>query len=129
VARVRPAAAPQRCRAAEEAGGSAGAQSFESLRAGAEAAGAVAVIVRLCVPFRPEGELSDQAARRQRAQIARAQATLMKKLDGFRVSSVRRYVFTPFVSMSVDAAALLRLRGLSVVASVAEDVTLAPAQE
>jgi hypothetical protein len=99
------------------------------LRADAQAGGTVAVIVRLCVPFRPEGELSDKAARRQRARIARVQAALMKSLDGFKVSSVRRYVFTPFVSMSVDDAALLRLRELSVVASVAEDVTLAPAQE
>lgn len=86
------------------------------------------VIVRLCVAFRPEEELSERAARLQRSRIRRGQAELTRALKGSKVSAVRRYEFTPFVAMSVDDAALLRLRKLSVVADVTEDATFAPAQ-
>ena len=87
------------------------------------------VIVRLCLAFRPEGELSDAAARLQRQRISRAQDELVRALRNHKVSAVRRYQFTPFVSMSVDRAALLRLRQLPLVAEVSEDASFAPAQE
>lgn len=127
-ARARPAGRPRRCPHADGGGAPADARTFESLRERARVAGSLKVIVRLCVPFRPEGELSERAARLQRSRIRRSQAELTRALKGFKVSAVRRYEFTPFVAMSVDDAALARLRKLSVVADVSEDATFAPAQ-
>jgi hypothetical protein len=97
---------------------------FEALLSRARAGGPVQVIVRLCVAFRPEGELSDAAARRQRASIARAQDSLLKELRGARVRRVRKFIYTPFVAMTADAAALLRLRSSAAVANVEEDAAL-----
>jgi hypothetical protein len=97
---------------------------FEALLVRTRESGSVQVVVRLCVPFRPEGELSDAAARRQRADIARAQDSLLKELRGARISNVKRYEYTPFVALAVDAEALLRIRSSRSVADVSEDTAL-----
>jgi len=97
---------------------------FEDLLARAKENGSVQLVVRLCVPFRPEGELSDRDARRQRAAIARAQDALLKELRGARVSNVKRYEYTPFVALTADAQALRRLRASRTVADVTEDTAV-----
>jgi hypothetical protein len=102
---------------------------FEELSARARARGSVSVVVKLCVPFRPEGELSDADARRQRAAIARAQDALLKELRGARVANVKRYEYTPFIALEVDAGALRRLRSSASVAEVTEDAALPAATQ
>jgi hypothetical protein len=102
---------------------------FEELSARARAQGSIDVIVKLCVPFRPEGELSDADARRQRDAIARAQDALIKELRGERVAHVKRYEYTPFIALEVDASALRRLRSSASVAEVTEDAAIPAASQ
>lgn len=97
---------------------------FEELSTRARAQGSVRVIVKLCVPFQPEGELSDADARRQRDAIARAQDALLKELRGGRVAHVKRYEYTPFIALEVDARALSGLRSSASVAEVTEDAAV-----
>jgi hypothetical protein len=103
---------------------------FDMLLARARTEGSVLVVVRLCVPFRPEGELADAAVRSQRAAIARAQNALLKELPARGVGSVKKSEYTPFISMAVDADALLRLKSAAEVADITEDAIVpAAAQE
>jgi hypothetical protein len=108
-----------------------GPDKFDMLLARARTEGSVLVIVRLCVPFRPEGELADDAAvRSQRAAIAGAQNALLKELSTRGVGSVKKSEYTPFISMAVDANALLRLKSSAEVADITEDAIVpAAAQE
>jgi hypothetical protein len=104
-------------------------ETFDALMRRARSAGSVAVIVRLCVPFRPEGEMSDESARLQRSAIARAQDALLKELRRERVGSVKRFQSTPYLALTADARALLRLRSSSSVADVTEDEALPAANQ
>lgn len=104
-------------------------ERFGQLLARARSAGSVAVIVRLCVEFRPEGELEEAAVRRQRAAIARAQHALLAELSRHRVSSVKRFAYVPYIALAADAGALLRLRASDGVADVTEDASLPAANE
>lgn len=105
------------------------ADDFEALLVRTKETGTVQVIVRLCVPFRPEGELSAAAARRQRADIARSQDALLRELRGARASNVKRYESTPFIALAVDAESLRRLRSSRSVADVTEDAALPAAAQ
>ncbi|MET0646342.1 MAG: hypothetical protein ABW208_06950 [Pyrinomonadaceae bacterium] len=104
-------------------------ETFDALMRGALKAGSVAVVVKLCVPFRPEGELSDEAARLQRAAIARAQDTLLEELRRERVGALKRFATTPYLALHVDARALLRLRSSPSVADVTEDSAMPAASQ
>lgn len=94
---------------------------FDALMRKAREAGSVAVVVRLCVPYRPEGELSDEAARLQHAAIKRAQDALLAELRRTRVGAVKRFEFTPFIALTADIEVLRRLRTSRFVADVTED--------
>jgi hypothetical protein len=127
--RRQPSGAARRCPRAEEPRPAAEGEVFDSLLERARADGEVAVVVRLCVAFRPEGELGGEAAaRRQRAEIARAQEALLGSLTKFRVTSVKKFEFTPFLSLSVDAGGLLHLKASALVAGIDEDASLPPAR-
>lgn len=123
------AARPGKCAATGEESTSKSRETFELLLARARSAGVVGIIVRLCVPFHAEGELADEAVRRQRAAIAHAQDELLKQLSTHRISSVRRFEYTPFISMTVDAVTLLQLRSSAEVVSMTEDTSVPPAKE
>lgn len=99
-------------------------ETFDALLRRARAGGPVAVIVRLCVPFRPEGGMSDEAARLQRSAIARAQDALLEELRRERVGSVKRFESTPYLALTADARALLRLRSSPAVADLTEDAAI-----
>jgi hypothetical protein len=102
---------------------------FDRLLGAARERGQVPVIVRLCLPFRPEGELTAEGVRRQRSAIARSQDALLKGLSGSRVANVRRFEYTPFVALTVGAEALLRLRSSPEVADISEDAVDSPTNE
>ena len=98
-------------------------QTFASLLAQAQATGSAKVIVQLGMNFLPEGMLGSPAAvQMQRSQIAQAQEGLLKALAASSVSSVKKFKYIPYVAMEVDAAGLERLRGLSQVIGLEEDV-------
>jgi len=118
---------------AQEAGGEGqpapqvAARNIESLITRAQDEGSIHIIVGLGVSFVPEGKLaSRKAVRSQRRAIARAQKALLKELSRYHVTSVKKFQFTPFIAMQVDAAALRFLRDSSQVASIEEDSQVSP---
>jgi hypothetical protein len=95
---------------------------YRSLVDGARERGTVQVIVKLAIPYRPEGELADQdAIRRQRAEIETAQRRLLDELKPFRVQLVEQYRRLPQLALAVDDAAMRHLATSPLVASVQED--------
>jgi subtilisin family serine protease/subtilisin-like proprotein convertase family protein len=96
----------------------------------ARAAGAVRVIVGLRTPFRPEGELLGSfAVQAQRAAIARAQQTLLDRLNGYTAASVKRFASIPYLALEVDAEGLRQLQGDPAVETIREDELYRPALE
>jgi len=93
----------------------------------AQAAGSVHVIVRLNIPFVPDGQLSATEATDQQAQISRMQDQLCKALSNYNVTGIKRFKYTPYIALEVDSAALKALMANSLVASIGEDVPVPPA--
>lgn len=84
--------------------------------------GSLQVIVTLAGTFVPEGELADESARQvQRRAIRAAQDAVLAELPSSGVHAVRRFVYTPQLALTVDAAALERLLRSQRVAAVQED--------
>lgn len=84
--------------------------------------GSLRVIVTLSGSFVPEGNLPDEPSRRsQRRDISAAQTAVLAELSAFEVRNVRRFVYTPQLALTVDAAALRELLRSPRVAAVAED--------
>lgn len=101
--------------------------AIKSQIAKAKANGSLGVIIGLCVKFVPEGELgSQQAVQSQRQAIALAQDNLLRSLSAYKITSVKKYEFVPYIAMRVDAAALSFLKTSSKVASIEEDVESLP---
>lgn len=76
----------------------------------AERYGAIRVIIDLYLPnYRPDAELSKEAARAQQKEIARRQEKLLGSLAGFNPRGVKKFKYTPSIAMEVDKAALLAL--------------------
>ena len=95
---------------------------MESLLAKARSRGAINIVIKLCVDFVPEGELTnDRAVRAQRRTIAQTQNRLLKQLSRYKVKAVKKYEFTPLLAMQVDAAALRFLKNSALVAGFEED--------
>lgn len=86
-----------------------------------ERRGSLAVIVRLAVPFRPEGTLGEAEARRQRAAIRDAQHELVTALDRFDARVATRFATVPLLALVVDEAALRFLLRSPLVRSVQEN--------
>lgn len=102
-------------------------EAFKSLTAKAAAGGPVRVIVGLNLPFRPEGFLSDSAAAQsQRDNIAQAQDNLLSQLAAYKVRSVKKFPFIPYMAMEVSADGLKHLETSSDVNSIHEDVPVPP---
>ena len=119
---VKPTAKAQRTRA------------FAELTAKAQAEGRVRVIVGL----RAEGgsgasaasSFKDAAARAAMvSRVDRAQQALLVRMNGYSISSVKRFKYIPYVAMEVDAAALGALAADPEVVSVEEDKLLKPMLE
>lgn len=81
----------------------------------------LAVIVRLAIPFAPEGTLDAKDVRRQRAAIRRAQATLLASLEPFAVRVTARYTSSPLIALVVDRKALRYLLRSPLVRTVQEN--------
>ena len=117
--------------------GIAGEPIAKARRAGALAAlearvrqeGRVRVIVGLRSESR-SAPLTATGSRRFKARpsrIAHAQQSLLARMSGHGVSSIRRFRFVPFVAMELDQAALEALASDPEVASIEEDGAVQPA--
>lgn len=84
--------------------------------------GSVLIIVQLAMRVQPEGSLSLAQAQAQRQAIANAQATITQALRGTGASSIRTFMYIPFMALRADVAALRTLQASPLVANIAEDV-------
>ncbi|MCC6615552.1 MAG: S8 family serine peptidase [Anaerolineae bacterium] len=80
--------------------------------------GSARVIVGLAGDFRPENELSPQAADQQRVTIQAAQTNLVTALQAYDVAAVTRFQTIPYLSVVVDEAALRYLGSSSQVSDI-----------
>jgi subtilisin family serine protease len=93
----------------------------------ARAEGTVRVLVRLSMPYSPEGLLAaDSLVRNQRRSIQEGQDGVLRRLAGTGIRLLARYQFIPYLALEADASALAALRDLPEVAAVEEDVAVPP---
>ncbi len=91
----------------------------------AQSQGYVRVIIGLNVNFKPEGAAKNPlAVEAQRRDIAQTQDALLSKLSGVEPSSIKRFQFTPYLALAVDAAGLEYLKTAVEVKSTQEDKLL-----
>jgi hypothetical protein len=93
----------------------------ETLLQKVERTGTVSVLVRLEVPFTPEGRLDSQGVRRQRAAIRRVQSELRSSLRPFGARVTARPASAPVLALVVDRAALRELLRSPLVRRVQEN--------
>lgn len=106
--------------------GSSSSKDYSKLLAKAQAAGSVRIIVRLDMPFVPDGLLSTQEAIDQQVRISGMQDQLCAALSKYKVKGIKRFKFTPYAAMEVDSTALRVLLSNPLVLSVEEDAPVPP---
>lgn len=90
-------------------------------------AGLVRVLIRLDVPFMPEGQLADSAAvQAQRQQIAQTGQQLVAAALVGTATPVATFATIPFVALMVDADGLQALAANPNVTAIAEDYAMVP---
>ncbi|MEM8559636.1 MAG: S8 family serine peptidase, partial [Bacteroidota bacterium] len=101
---------------------------YDRLTAIAQERGVVPVIVRLDVPFLPEGRLFATDVRQQRARLAERRDQVLSTLaaNGVTVERVKRYKTVPVVALSVTAEGLRFLAASPLVRFVEEDEIVRP---
>jgi len=101
-------------------------KDYSRLLAKVQAKGHLRIIVQLNMPFVPDGQLSAQAAMDQQMRISRMQDQLCAALAQYKVKSIKRFKYTPYIAMEVDSAALKALISDSLVLSLEEDAPVPP---
>jgi len=102
-------------------------RTFDSLIAKAQSTGSVMVIVRLNVPFQPEGSIwREEGINAQRKAIEMAHESVLETLSGLNVSNIKRYSYVPYIALQVDSSALEAMRSNPNIASIIEDVPVPP---
>jgi len=102
---------------------------YQALLDKAQTTGTLRVIVGVKLPkiFQPEGNLgSPQAVDEQRNAIYTAQQALLDSLKGFAVTVNARYIYIPFLALTVDEAALKAVTSSPLVTGVQEDIAVPP---
>ena len=82
---------------------------YETLQQKAQQDGSVRVIIRLNVPFVPEGELSAPSVQGQRSGIAQVQEAVATSLESFNANVLRQYKYVPLMVVTVDSSGLADL--------------------
>ncbi|HEX4950564.1 MAG TPA: S8 family serine peptidase [Blastocatellia bacterium] len=102
--------------------------AFAELMDKANNDGPVRVIVGLRHDARAaESAVSEaQAMQQQRSAVARAQDGLLAQMDSYRVQSVKRFNYIPFVALKTDAAGLRFLQTSDAVLTIEEDDSVPP---
>ena len=106
---------------AEQVGKVVSEGGYDGLLATAQGSGTVRLIVGVNQPFIPLGGLSSTQASEQQASISAAQESLLSDLNAYKLSNVSKFSYIPYVSLSVDPAALKVLLASPQVTSVEED--------
>ena len=103
-------------------------RAFAALRGKVRSESRVRVIVGLRTGSQSAATASDRSggARQRPARIARPQQSLMIRMSGYNISSVRQFKFMPYVAMEVDEAALEALESDPEVISIEEDLVVKP---
>ena len=106
-------------------------RAFAAMRAKVQAEGRARVIVGLRTADR---SLSAAASSLNEAQarsplISRVQQSLLTRMGGYNLSSVRRFKYMPHVAMEVDGAALEALASDPEVVTLEEDIRVEPSLE
>lgn len=95
---------------------------FKLLMANANREGKIRVIVKLNMPFVPEGNMkSPQSIMNQRLLINQTQGLLLKSLLSYNIGHVRAFRYIPFVAMEVDNTTLHQLNSSALVSDVYQD--------
>ncbi len=99
---------------------------YDGLRSLAAKNGTVRILVEVNAPFTPDVDLKAETAEGQRAYIAVMQDELLRGLKRAGKSPVKsyKYMFTPYLAMTVDAAALDAILESTAAVSVQEDISL-----
>lgn len=121
--------AAERALAAPRAAGTIDRGQLEELKAAAAQSGKVSIIVRLNLPFAPEGELSAKEVAAQRAEIATASAELRTRLADTLAGSPRHFLpyrSIPFATLEVNGAELERLAADPGVVSINGNPSMVP---
>lgn len=101
-------------------------KDFSRLFDKAQKAGSIQIIARLNMPFVPDSELSAQAAANQQARIAGLQDQLCAALSKYNIKNIKRFKYTPYIAMEMDATALKALMSNPLVSSIEEDASVPP---
>lgn len=102
-------------------------KDYSKLLFKAQAAGSVRVIVKLNMPFVPEGQLSTpQEAVDQQVQISMMQDQLCEALSKYSVKGIKRFKYIPYIAMEVYSAALRVLISDPLVMMLKEDTPVPP---
>jgi hypothetical protein len=83
------------------------------------------VVVRLKVPWKPEGSLSELELKDQRAAIQTAQNLLVAQMEGMKPARVIHFTHVPYTTMTVTQRDIATLLSLPEVATVARAKTAA----
>jgi len=104
-------------------------RNLSVLRKKTEQNGTMWIIVGLRIAFTAVEGLTATAVAQQRNEIADLQALVLEKVPSLnkRPESIKRFAFTPFMALEVNAAELEALAGLAEITSIEEDRVLAPA--
>lgn len=102
--------------------------NYKALIAKAERQGTVRVIVSLKMDSEHEGGPPLEAVEERHHKITAMQDAVLEalRLANAHVSSVKRYQFVPTLAMEVDKKALMVLIRIPEVASISEDIAVAP---
>jgi len=88
------------------------------------------VIIRLNIPYYPEGQLSLRQEREdQHARISQAQGDLLERYSGRSISKVKKFMSVPYIAMTVDASGLADLLNDPEIVSIQEDIPVPPTLE
>ena len=103
-------------------------KDYSRLLTVAETAGSVRILVKLNMPFVPDGQLSPKQSEEQQRYISKMQDQLCTVLVHHDVQGIKRFKYTPYMAMRVNAAALKVLISSSFVSSIEAESAMPPTE-
>lgn len=104
-----------------------GNKDYSKLLYKAQTAGSIRIIVRLNMPFIPEGQLStNQETVKQQVRISNMQNQLCEAFSKYNAKEIKRFKYTPYIVIEVDSTALKVVISNPLVMSIEEDDIVPP---
>jgi hypothetical protein len=107
---------------------SSSVKDYSRLLSVAQTAGSIRILVKLNMPFVPDGQLSPKQAEEQQVRISEMQDRLCSVLVQQDVQGIKRFKYTPYMAMRVNTAALKVLISSPLVSSIEADDAVPPAE-